>query len=302
MPINKNATALSAIYKGSSSVAKAYLGTDQIFPNVQPFISYLVIAGGGGAGAYSGGGAGGYRSSYPLDTYSGGNSALESTLEFTSGVTYTATIGGGGTYYSGNSFSTCGVYNDNVPTKGSNSVLSGSGITTITSIGGGAGLNSSEAVGGSGGGGNSTGSTANQGFNGGNESTSAGGAGGGAGSVGGNGPNGLGGAGLASLITGSSVGRGGGGNGRSNATSQSFGGGYYAADCGGQAARSGDANTGGGGAGSWNSILAGSGGKGVIILRMPTAIYSGNVTGSPVVTTDGTDTIIQFNSTGTYTH
>jgi hypothetical protein len=44
----------------------------------------------------------------------------------------------------------------------------------------------------------------------------------------------------------------------------------------------GTANTGGGGGGKrWWSILAGgAGGSGVVILRMPTASYSGTTTGS----------------------
>jgi hypothetical protein len=39
----------------------------------------------------------------------------------------------------------------------------------------------------------------------------------------------------------------------------------------------------------------------VVILRVPTASYSGTVTGSPTVTTTGTDTVIKFTSSGTYT-
>jgi len=34
---------------------------------------------------------------------------------------------------------------------------------------------------------------------------------------------------------------------------------------------------------------------------MPTASYSGTTTGSPTVTTDGSDTILVFNSSGSYT-
>jgi hypothetical protein len=39
----------------------------------------------------------------------------------------------------------------------------------------------------------------------------------------------------------------------------------------------------------------------VVILRMPTANYSGIKTGSPIVTTDGSDTILKYTSSGTYT-
>jgi hypothetical protein len=34
---------------------------------------------------------------------------------------------------------------------------------------------------------------------------------------------------------------------------------------------------------------------------MPTANYSGTTTGSPTVTTDGSDTILVYNSSGSYT-
>jgi hypothetical protein len=34
---------------------------------------------------------------------------------------------------------------------------------------------------------------------------------------------------------------------------------------------------------------------------MPTANYSSTTTGSPTVTTSGSNTILQFNSTGSYT-
>ena len=46
---------------------------------------------------------------------------------------------------------------------------------------------------------------------------------------------------------------------------------------------------------------AGSGGSGVVILSLPTAKYSGTTTGSPTVTTSGSNTIITFTASGTYT-
>jgi hypothetical protein len=39
----------------------------------------------------------------------------------------------------------------------------------------------------------------------------------------------------------------------------------------------------------------------VVILRLPTGQYSGTTTGSPTVTTSGDDTILTFNSSGSYT-
>ena len=62
---------------------------------------------------------------------------------------------------------------------------------------------------------------------------------------------------------------------------------------------------GGGGAGggdggpSASRWQGGQGGSGVIILRLATGDYSGVTTGSPTVTTDGSDTILQFTGTGT---
>jgi hypothetical protein len=66
---------------------------------------------------------------------------------------------------------------------------------------------------------------------------------------------------------------------------------------------------GGGGGGYLGAIgpgnpvgYAGDGGDGVVFLRVPTANYTGTTTGSPTVTTDGTDTIMKFTAaTGSYT-
>jgi hypothetical protein len=65
----------------------------------------------------------------------------------------------------------------------------------------------------------------------------------------------------------------------------------------------GTANTGGGGGGGSSGLGTGSGagGSGVVILSIPTADYSGITTGSPTVTTSGSNTILQFNSSGSYT-
>ena len=61
---------------------------------------------------------------------------------------------------------------------------------------------------------------------------------------------------------------------------------------------------GGGGNDNTNSTLftkGGNGGKGVVILSMPDADYSGTTTGSPTVSTSGSDTILVYNSSGSYT-
>jgi hypothetical protein len=281
-------------------------GTQSLDP--APYsVDFLVIAGGGGGGSDSGnnigaggGGAGGYRNSYSTET-SGGGGTSETELSFLPSTVYTVTVGGGGASRSGSPWS---------GGTGSNSSISGTGITTITSNGGGGGNGNIEpwaSDGGSGGGNacksGSGNGTANQGFAGANVSCRGNG-GGGAGAVGN--ANGYdGGNGLASSITASSVSRGGGGGGgaKSPASSPAGSGGTGGGGAGGQNAggTNGTANTGGGGGGAGGSSTSGAGGSGVVILRMPTASYSGTTTGSPTVTTSGADTIIVFNSSGTIT-
>jgi hypothetical protein len=277
-------------------------------------VDFLVVAGGGGA-SNGGGGAGGYRNSYSTET-SGGGGSSETSLIFTGGTVYTITVGGGSSGTNANTNNT---------TAGTDSSISGTGITTITSSGGGGGgryssTSSTAGNGGSGGGaGYSPGSktigngTANQGYNGGTGTNSdgnddQGGGGGGASAVGSNGntsgTGGQGGDGLASSITGSSVSRAGGGGG-----SRFFGlsgtGGNGGTGGGGNAIATGTggngtSNTGGGGGGT-SSGTGGNGGSGVVILRMATSKYSGTTTGSPTVSTSGSDTILVFNSSGSIT-
>ena len=67
------------------------------------------------------------------------------------------------------------------------------------------------------------------------------------------------------------------------------------------AASAATANTGGGGGGTpWTTTPANAG-SGVVILRIPTASYSGTTTGSPSASTSGSDTILVYNSSGSYT-
>jgi hypothetical protein len=47
--------------------------------------------------------------------------------------------------------------------------------------------------------------------------------------------------------------------------------------------------------------LGGNGGSGVVILSIPSSRYSGVTTGSPTVTTSGSNTILTYNSSGSYT-
>ena len=282
-------------------------GTGNVQPD--PDIAWLAIGGGGaGTGNYSGtmggGGAGGMRS--------GTHTAVPV------GTVLTATIGAGGT----------GVYSfGNSGQGGGDTTLTGSGLQSITSYGGGGGGGdgNDDMDGGSGGGqgyGDSApgSGTAGQGNDGGASSTnSTGGGGGGAGAagvdaVGSTYSPGDGGDGDTSSITGSSTyyaGGGGGGGERNGSWNQSSGGlgggGAGGVNTNGSAGNgtAGTANTGGGGgaaskaAGGGNS--GGSGGSGVVILRLLTALYSGTTTGSPTVTTDGLYTVIKFTGSGTYT-
>ena len=276
-------------------------------------VDFLVIAGGGGGGAgenlggyKSGGagGAGGYRASYNSET-SGGGGSSETALGLLPGTVCTITVGSGGAGAASP---------QNNGSTGSDSLISGTGITTITSAGGGYGGRESTAGGngGSGGGGGSDPSgtsggsgTANQGFDGGSSVNDSSNAGGGAGEAGNTDGSGEGGDGVASTITGSSVTRAGGGAGGSySGASGGDGGGGDSAGYN-VSGTAGTANTGGGGAGAGQNIngspTGGAGGSGVVILRMPTADYTGTTTGSPTVSTSGSDTILIYNSSGSYT-
>ena len=240
---------------------------------------YLVVAGGGGGGEEEGGGggAGGYLTSI------GG-----STISLSSNTSYTVSVGAGGIGGDGQ------LRGGN----GTDSSLSGTGITTITSTGGGGagsadGSQKNGATGGSGGGGSSdtggspgTGAAGNtpstspaQGFAGGNgfNRTSAlsegGGGGGGSSAVGATAivnAAGNGGSGTANSISGSSVtyaGGGGGGQAGNGVAGTANGGGGAGSKTG--IGTSGTANLGGGGGGGGGNAASngGAGGSGIIIIR-----------------------------------
>jgi len=301
---------------GQNSVYMAF----KMNPTPMPLtgnMSFLVIAGGGSGGRTNAGGAGagGLRTSY--GSTSGGGASAESDITLAAG-TYTITIGAGGAALTSN-----GVGNNGV-----DSSIAASGLTTITSVGGGGGFGSgsgasSAGSGGSGGGAGTNQSnaasgfgsgTANQGFDGGARfatvNTYAGGGGGGASQAGqastGLETGGAGGAGLAVEITGSSVtyaGGGGGGGGYNGGAAGAAGaGGGTAGGYINDAVSNATANTGGGSGGTRNAVTAGSGGSGVVILRLLTSEYSSSVTGSPTVTTDGDYTILKYTGSGTYVH
>ena len=266
-------------------------------------VEYVIIAGGGSGGGRNcggGGGAGGY---------------LSGTTSLVRGAVYSFTIGAGGSGVSGS---------DNLQGNNGNDT-SALSLTCTGGGGGGHGVpnqdsGNSGGSGGGGGGGDAAPSTSGgsgtsgQGNSGGT-GYSAGfqpgaGGGGGKGASGNNGSantGGNGGAGTASSITGSSVTRAGGGGGGANVTAGtggSGGGGNGAAGNPSGTPTSGTANTGSGGGGLGGfgtSNTSGSGGSGVVILKVLTSDYTGTTTGSPTVTTSGSYTIMQFNSSGSYT-
>lgn len=283
-------------FNTTDNVMETYDGTewltlDTLAPTYS--IDYLVVAGGGGGGRSvgGGGGAGGLLTST--------NYNLSETTQ------YTIIIGAGGV----------GTLSTGTPasTNGADSTFG-----NITAIGGGAGKRYDANDGGSGGGGGAQGlkgnGTLSQGFDGGNgyftdiNNVSAGGGGGSSsvgvsstgGTVGKNGGNGT-----SINITGSyiSYAGGGGGGGRTAGGLGQDGGGNGGQDQTDNAtAASANTGSGGGGGGGYYSGQSGKqGGSGIVILRMPTANYSGTTTGSPTVTTDGSDTILTYTTSGTYT-
>jgi len=218
---NTNGQSIDLVYSGATNGWIPNSDDDVAFKNPPYDAEYLLIAGGGG-GAYGnggGGGAGGFLTNF------GGTA-----ISLTAGATYTITVGGGG--------AGAGV-TPNPGSKGGDSVLSGTGISTVTAEGGGFGAagpagGETGGAGGSGGGGAYGGApagpgpggaaTAGQGNAGGAGQPSlpgtpgayAGGGGGGAGAAGSNGTpsaGGDGGNGLSNSITGSAVTYAGGGGG-----------------------------------------------------------------------------------------
>lgn len=263
-------------------------------------VSYVAVAGGGGGGFTwgGGGGAGGYKADV---------------ASFRLGTTYSFVIGAGG----GNNVS------------GANTVINSLNSFNLTLSGGGRGGSYPGTLGrgnngGSGGGGSLVWSNAiggngliGQGNNGGNgggdglfTNNTASGAGGGAGNVGGSVivnftsntitvPSG--GNGLQNSLSGTPVYLAGGGAGGSS-------GGPFApwtfidtavGGLGGGGSKTvinGKLNTGGGAYGR-----NGSGGSGIIIISIPTINYTGITTGSPTVVINGSNTVLIYNSSGSYT-
>ncbi len=263
---DNNGTWIPKKYTGTYGTNGFYLGMKETVPVYAA--DYLVVAGGGGGGCDNingtqggGGGAGGL---------------LTGSQNLATGNVYTITVGAGGAGAGGTARGT----------SGSNSVFD-----SYTAIGGGGGGGRSTPAGlsgGSGGGGvNGSGGGANtvgQGFDGATGSSNGGGGGGGAGA---NGSGNIGGVGVQSSITGTAIYYAGGGAGRNGSPPYAHG-----------SPGSGSIGQGGGMGGGGG---AASGATGVVILRMLTSKYSGTTTGSPSVATDGSHTVLTYNSSGTYT-
>ena len=275
--------------------------TDRAFSitvnNINYTVSYLMIAGGG-----CGGGGGGS----PVNMTGGGGAGglRTGTQLLTLGTTYSFTVGGG-------------AYGTST-TRGGNTTGFG-----LTCIGGGMAFYSGTGSSGGSGGGSGCGAgdtygagTSGQGNRGGTsplQNNNCGG-GGGASAVGGaaaptTGGGGAGGTGAASSITGSTVyyAGGGGGGTRYNypAGAGSTGGGTAGENVHGVQPATPSANLGAGGGGfGFNggaTVPSNSGGSGVVILSIPTASYSGTYTGTVTVTTSGSNTILKFRGSGSYT-
>lgn len=307
---------ISATDSGGNTVNRTF--TQLVTSSISA--DYLVVAGGGGGGYDNGGGggAGGLRSTM---NNTGRNGTLESQISLSAGVSYTITVGAGGTGSSDTSAN---------PTSGIDSSISGTGITTITSFGGGRGgrnnatqSNRDGASGGSGGGAwrysvqNTGGSgTSGQGYDGGTSTSSSGtlggSGGGGAGQAGASAtPSnaGKGGDGVAVSITGSSVYYAGGGGGSAEGACVrglgGLGGGGNGGQRSGQNGDNGGQNLGGGGGGveyvnGSSSTIYGNGGSGVVILR--TAVAASSTSGSPVYTNPSAGVhIYKFNNNGSIT-
>jgi hypothetical protein len=294
--------------------------------STQYLITYTVVGGAGGGGigntsgyAGGGGGAGGVNQGAFLAT---------------SGTVYTTTLGAGGngnssggTSYAGNGSTSTISGSGLINIDGFGGGRGGNNLNTSDCWGAGAG--------GSGGGGGSGSNTVSNlsffgviggaGTNG--QGTSggygmyfgapdfvSGGGGGGAQRPGGsalvgNGPVGVqagGGSGIPSIVNGTTYGGGGGGGyGQYNVSGGSGGAGGGGAGGGSStSAVAGTANTGGGGGGGGGAsgrTSGANGGSGIILISMPTSRYTGTTTGSPSVSTSGSNTILTFTSSGTYT-
>tara|TARA_B100001057_G_scaffold110793_1_gene108875 strand:+ start:931 stop:1965 length:1035 start_codon:yes stop_codon:yes gene_type:complete len=340
MPLYKGTTEIagSKLYKGTTEIENVYKGSSMVYQNNISFNSHFLIAGGGADGSpntynyynntseqydeswnWAGGGAGGVRTSFAggSPVANGGGQSLDTQLAMLTNTAYAIVVGDNGTSVGGES------------SVGSLVAVGGGGNSTAYY---GSQTMASVPSNGGGGGGYSIGHTGNAGnvnqpyypgnyqgyiapafvsgtygFNGNvqNSYYKRSGGGGGAGSaatntilsIGGSQAMTAGGSGITSSITGSSVAYGVGGNGvYANL--------YLARPA---VTTSGSGGHGGGTENAYKnqssygfsrSNTAGT--DGCVILRFPNA-RSYTATGSPTLTTDGSDKILQWTTAGTYT-
>jgi hypothetical protein len=335
MPLYKGTTEIAGgnLYKGTTEIENVYKNINLIYQNQIPFNSHFLIVGGGGGGGRvwdvstdeddydvwlkgGGGGGGGVRTSFSGATpvTNGGGQALDSQLALTTATEYSIVVGDGGNQYQLGGDSSIGSL-ITVGGGGSNynsrNVISS--ITVPTNGGGGDGSSRGYSAGSAqpyplsieyAPLGNTNGPSGNYGFDGGPGyppglqsnnnrylyASSVGHGGGGAGSAAsGTTP----GSGITSSITGSSITFGAGGSPNNNLAS-----GVVA-----NQTQIGRGGTGGVSANIYynaNHRSGGKGGPGCVILRFPnTRNYT--ATGSPTLTTDGSDKILQWTTAGTYT-
>jgi hypothetical protein len=310
IPIVFDATGLWNRVLSDSEIAALYNNGAGLEYPFTVNIQYLLVGGGGSGGSWGGAHAGG----------GGAGGVVAGTFSLTPRTTYSVVVGSGGNQGTGN---------DTVLNNGRNTLALG--LTAYGGghggAGGGDGIGSRPAdSGGSGGGGFGDvggAGTLTQGFSGGTGLGTGwnvlGGGGGGAGAPGSTGgtnvavANGAGGIGVPNPIAGSIVGQlsagrywvAGGGSGigfASGSPTVYVSGGLGGGGIGGMVLNSdpvisaGTPNTGGGGAGGGLT-----GGSGVVVFSIPTAVYTGITTGSPVITTYNNNTIITFLSSGSYT-
>ncbi len=296
--LNLGRESIGLVYIDSTQGWIPYTGINAETPVRNYVISYLLVGGGGGGGNGSNNGAGG----------GGAGAVIPGTATLNGGTFYAITVGAGG-------------LNGGVSSGGNtifNGITAGGGaFGGNDGNGGGNGANNSSGGGGAGSGGGTSGGSGNGTGNaggGGGGNSGCGGGGGGAGQVGGNGGGGPaggagnGGNGVTSSITGTSIYYGGGGSGGADQPGNSIipgglgGGGIGQASNAGQSATAGTNGLGGGGGGGgWSNDPGANGGSGVVILSIPSVNYSGNTTGSPTITTSGSNTILTYTGSGSYT-
>lgn len=247
----------------------------------------LVVAGGGAGGGNRGGGGG-----------AGGFRTLTS-QELTPGVSYSITVGAGGT----------GAYGS-AGTNGGNSSFSN--ILISSGGGGGGGYGGNGLDGGSGGGtwatpgsGNAGGYSPSEGNDGGDGVETGAGGGGGAGSVGSDGSSTVGGdGGSGSTWEGTTYAGGGGGGARLGTGGSGSAGGGNGAPNGTTSPTAATANTGSGGGGGGSSgggtqNGGANGGSGIVIIKTASSAIS--TTGSPTTTSSGGYNFYEFTGSGSIT-